>query len=88
MLRVQIVFLASNLQKIIDFKEINSASERQFNNVIAAVEKVLEDHRLQIEDLYSSVRICPSGSLRFGPQVTLAQGPWVTSKSYNMSHII
>ena len=73
MLRVQIVFLASNLQKIIDFKEINSASERQFNNVIAAVEKVLEDHRLQIEDLYSSVRICPSGSLRFGPQVTLGQ---------------
>ena len=55
------------------FKEINSASERQFNNVIAAVEKVLEDHRLQIEDLYSSVRICPSGSLRFGPQVTLDQ---------------
>ena len=66
-------FLASNLQKIIDLKEINSASERQFNNVIAAVEKVLEDHRLQIEDLYSSVRICPSGSLRFGPQVTLGQ---------------
>ena len=37
--------------------------------MIAAVEKVLEDHRLQIEDLYSSVRICPSGSLRFGPKV-------------------
>ena len=51
------------------FQEINAASERQFNNVIAAVEKVLEDHRLQIEDLYSSVRICPSGSLRFGPKV-------------------
>ena len=32
----------------------------------------MEDHRLQIEDLYSSVRICPSGSLRFGPKVQIS----------------
>ena len=70
------------------FEEINSASERQFNNVIAAVEKVLEDHRLQIEDLYSSVRICPSGSLRFGPQVTFGEILIILYDSYFMTHMI
>ena len=54
-------------------KEVNKASKieisEQFNDVIAAVERVLEHHRIQIENLYSTSTFCPTGSIRFGPQV-------------------
>ena len=45
---------------------------QQFNAIISSVEKLLDQHQVQIQDLYRSVQACPLGSLRFGPNVSSA----------------
>lgn len=34
------------------------------------METILDQHQIQIRDLYRSVQTCPLGSLRFGPHVS------------------